>query len=380
MNLLEKLWDTGAHIVPLLIVLLIVVFVHEMGHFLIARYNGVHVTTFSVGYGSELCGWTDKKGTRWRLSSLPLGGYIMMLGDADATSVKADANVSQNDASRTLHAKTPLQQIMVAFGGPLFNLLFTIFVIIGVGMWQGLPEMVPLVNKISEHSVASKCGLQPDDLITGIGNDAIATASDLHKLLKQYKGTDTTIRFKRAGKEQSAPIALYEQKDGKVVPVTMLGVMLNGDVTYKPTTMWNAVNAAVKYCYLSAKGIIHGVENKICGNKDGLQLGSVFSIGAGANKSLANGCTSFLTYMAMLSFSLAFFNLLPIPVLDGGKILLCSIEWIIRRPLSSAVINVVYTIGFGLVGTLMLLALWNDIERFNFVNKTIQFFSTLLRR
>ncbi|MDR1907556.1 MAG: RIP metalloprotease [Holosporales bacterium] len=379
MAFLEKIWDLGASILPFLVVLLIIVFVHEMGHFLIARHYGVQVTTFSVGYGSELCGWTDKKGTRWRISSLPIGGYVMMLGDADATSVRADLDkVKDDDRSKTVHSKTPWQRIMISFGGPLFNLLFTIIVIASIGIWKGIPDVVPVIQSVSDNSVASKCGLQANDLITGLGDKTVTKLSEMSQYLKLYNGMDTEIHYRREGKDCVAPISLYElDSAGNKTPVSVLGVALSGEMIYEHVSPGKALLSALQYCYFSAKSTTRGLTKMITRENNGAQLGGIFSIGEGVNKSLSMGIVPFFTFMAMLSFSLAFFNLLPIPVLDGGSIFLNTIELIIRRPISAMFTNVVYFIGMGVVGLMMIVALWNDVVRMGFVGKVVSFVQTL---
>jgi regulator of sigma E protease len=374
MDILSKICEIGWSVLPFLVVLLVIVFVHEMGHFLIARYNGVKVTTFSIGYGPELCGFTDKKGTRWRISVLPVGGYVMMLGDADATSTKSNLDdVEQNDRDQALPSKSPLQRMMVAFGGPLFNLLFTILVIASLGIWKGIPDMLLKVQSVVEDSVAHKCGIQPGDIITGIGDASVSRLSEMTKALKEQAGTDSSVHFKRGEEENVMPVSLYDvAPDGKIKPLAMLGIRLAGEMTFEKIPAVKALPYAVGYCYSSVKSIIVGIVKKISGQKNGIKLGSVFSIGKELNRSIELGLFPFLSVMAMLSLSLAFFNMLPIPVLDGGNILLSAIELIIRRPLSAVVTNVVYTIGLGIVGLLMVSSLWNDLEQFDVFEKIVK--------
>jgi regulator of sigma E protease len=371
----EKILDFGASVAPFLVVLLIIVFVHEMGHFLIARYNGVQVSTFSIGYGPELCGFTDKHGTRWRISAIPVGGYVMMLGDADATSVKQNLDdVNAEDHNKTLLSKTPLQRIMVSFGGPLFNLLFSILVLAEFGAWKGIPYIRTSVQSVNVGSVAEKCGLQPGDIITGIAGKSVSKLSEMQKCLKYAAGTDTEIRFMRGAEEHISPVALYEiAKDGKKVALHILGVALAGEMVFEQVSVAKAMLYAVEYCGVYMKSIATGLLKTVIKKKDGIKFGSVFSIGKDLNKSWQQGIVPLLSYTAVLSLSLAFFNMLPIPVLDGGSIFLNTIELIIRRPLSAAAINAGYTVGLGLVALIMFVALWNDVERFGFIDKALEF-------
>ncbi|MDR2464081.1 MAG: M50 family metallopeptidase [Holosporales bacterium] len=366
----DKILSLFTSIVPFLVVLLIIVFVHELGHFLIARYNGVKVTTFSIGYGSELFGWTDKKGTRWRISALPIGGYVMMLGDADATSVKADlANVKEEDLGNTVHSKTPFQRMMISIGGPLFNVIFTIGLIIAISLVKGIPDIIPEIQEVLKGSVASKCGLQVGDVITGVGNHQITKLSEMSKHLNEFSGKDVIIRVKRNNNEKAVTAHLFEIENEKKVPISRLGIVLTGQMIYEKVSVSKAAIYAVNYCSVAFKSLIAGLVKTITRQKDGIKLGSIFSIGEGLNKSLDKGFISLLTFMAMLSFSLAFFNLLPIPVLDGGSIFLNFVEIVIRRPIPAVATNVIYFIGICLVGIMMVVALWNDVEKYGFFEK-----------
>lgn len=378
---LTKILSFAYAIIPFILALTIIVFVHELGHFLIARYHGVHVTTFSIGYGKELFGWTDRKGTRWRFSMIPLGGYVMMLGDADATSVRADlTQVEQERLHQTLPSKTPWQRLMVASGGPLMNVVFTLAVFILVGLWKGIPDMEPRIQSVVESSVASKGGLTAGDLITGINNEKIHTVTDMKKLLKRYKGQDITLHYRRNNQELSSPLALYNlESDGKKIPVEMLGVALQGELLFTKASFVEAIRYGGMYCYSSTVSILSGLSKAITGKKDGAKFGSILSIGDIANQSMAHGLISFLNFMAMLSFSLAIFNLLPIPVLDGGSIVLNLIEGIRGEPLSERLINIVYTIGIGIIAMIMLIAIWNDFVRYGVVRKVVDLYHTFIK-
>lgn len=377
-NFLDKIGTLSLNILPFIIVLTVIVFIHELGHFLIARYNGVQVKTFSIGYGSELWGWTDKKGTRWRISALPIGGYVMMLGDSDVSSVKADLkNLAEEDKNKTVHTKTPFQRMMVALGGPLFNVIFTILIFMAIGIWKGIPDMVPKIQEISKYSLAEKSGLKAGDIITGFNENTIKKVSEMKKFLTLYKGQDVTLRYKRNQQETSTRVGLYEFNLAKEkIPLDVLGISLSGEMIFEKVSLGKAFYYGVQYCYISTCAIIKGLTKMIKKEEDGAKVGSILSIGSGANQAISQGFVPFLIFMAMLSFNLGFFNMLPIPVLDGGSIFLNLIEIIIRRPLSEIFVNVVYMIGIGLVGLLMVWSLWNDFLKYGLIDQAVQFFKT----
>ncbi|GHS91754.1 zinc metalloprotease [Alphaproteobacteria bacterium] len=364
---------------PFFIVLTTIVFIHELGHFLIARHYNVQVKTFSIGFGPKLFGWTDKKGTQWRLSAFPLGGYVMMLGDADASSTRAKLDGLDDDAiARTLTGKTPFQRMMVAFGGPLFNILLTLLLFAGIGRFKGIPDMVPRVQEVLAHSLASKAGLKKGDIISGVNDIAVTKVSEMKKALKSYSGQDATLHYKRGGKSLQSAVALYETKaDGQKTPLSLLGVTLNGNRIYEKVSVLKALGYGATYCYEAARGLLVGLGRTISGQKDGAKLGSFLMIGDGAQKSFSSGGVDFLLYMAMISFSLGFINLFPIPVLDGGNILLNFIEIVIRRPLSSVFVNIVSLGGVGLVAALMMWSVWNDLDRYGVIKGIVDFFKKL---
>jgi regulator of sigma E protease len=322
-------------------------------------------------------GWTDKKGTRWRFSWIPLGGYVMMLGDADASSVKSDLkNVAKEDIDKTLTSKTPLQRTMVALGGPLMNIIFTLLVFTIICIWKGIPDVAsPTISFVVAESTAEKYGLQKDDLITGINNEKIDFLSEIKKSFKKNAGKDIVLHYKRGSEERKSVLPLYSvNESGKKIPLEMIGVSLSGRFIFIKASAWSSLSYGVSYCYESAIGIVSGIARAFIGQKDGAKLGGLLSIGDIAKKSMYSGFVVFLRFMAALSFSLAIINLLPIPVLDGGTIAISLLEFIRGKPLSPATINVIYTFGLIAVVCLMLLATWNDLVNFGIVKKIITFF------
>ncbi|MDR3285067.1 MAG: M50 family metallopeptidase [Holosporales bacterium] len=377
--MISKIIETVSSFLPFILVLTVIVFIHEMGHFLIARYNNVHVTTFSIGYGPEIFGWTDKKGTRWCFRWIPLGGYVMMLGDADASSVRSNFEGLDEEAlSKTLPSKTPLQRTAVAFGGPLMNIIFTLLIFIFIGLWKGIPDTIPKIKDVAENSIAAKCGLQGGDLITGLNDEKIEVFSEMKNFLEKNAGKDVILHYKRGNEECTTKISLYTQdSSGEKIPAKIIGIHLAGDLIFTKASVWQTISLGIQYCYVIAISMVSGLTKALFGKKDGAKLGGILSIGDFANQSMSSGLVTFLNFMAMLSFSLAIFNLLPIPVLDGGSIVINLLEFIRRKPLSATTINFIYSGGLFIVIGLMIWATWNDLVNYGIVKKIIVFFKKL---
>jgi regulator of sigma E protease len=362
--------------IPFFIALTVIVFVHELGHFLLARHYGIQVQTFSIGFGTELFGWTDKKGTRWRFSLIPLGGYVMMLGDSDPSSSKANLKgLTDDEKKQTLHLRPPLQRMMVAFGGPFFNILLTISLLAIICLGKGIPNMTPRIHSVAGRSLAASVGLREGDVITAINDCKISFVSEIKKQLSRSRGKSILLNYERNGKLYQAPLQLWEndKKTGKKIPLSLLGVTFDGELSYKKASLIEAFHYGFLYCYDSALGLFSGLSRSLSGQKNGVQIGGLLAIGDGAQKSFSAGLFKFLEYMAALSLSLGIFNLLPIPVLDGGSIFLGFIEVITRRPLSVMVTNIVSFLGLCLVICMMLWSFWNDFVRYGIVDKIIRF-------
>jgi regulator of sigma E protease len=351
-----------------------------MGHFLVAKYNGVQVKTFSIGYGPKIFSWMDKAGTRWCLSLIPLGGYVMMLGDADASSTRSDvSDLSAEEKSKTLASKTPLQKTAVAFGGPLMNIIFTLLIFLFIGIWKGLPEMQPKIDSVAKGSVAEVCGLQKGDVITGIADADVQYVSEMSQLLEKNAGKTVVVRYSREGSDCATEASLWKEGENKEkIPLKVLGINIASELIFVKTSVWAAVAFSVMNCYRQAVAFFSGIAGFLSGKGGGgMKIGGILAIGDLANKSLSGGFVIFLNFMAMLSFSLAICNLVPIPALDGGSIAINLIEFVRRKPLSPSTINWVYSIGIMAVIGLMLLATWNDLVNYGVIKKISTFFKSL---
>ncbi len=369
-----------ANILPFIIVLSILVFVHEYGHFWVARRNGVRVSVFSIGFGPELFGWTDKHQTRWRISPIPLGGYVKFLGDSDVSSTTVDArladSLSDEEKSMMLHNKTPLQRIAVSAAGPLANYLFAIVVLAALVSIKGVPtyEPIVIVSSVMKGELAEKIGIQQHDKILRFGETEIKSTPDLMKALAEHAGKDVAVTLDRKGESVVVKASLYKKKENstETVPVKKLGIgITQGEPTYKSTSVFKALGYAVTYCFDLSIGMLKGLWMMIVGSA-GAEMGGILSIGDMAAQSVQHGFATLIIFMAMLSVNLGLINLLPIPVLDGGHILFCLIELARGRPLSEKMQENIFKGGALIVIGVMLYSTFSDLLRykvFAFVGK-----------
>ena len=361
LSMVQNLW-------PFLVLLTILVFIHELGHYLVARWNGVKIEVFSIGFGPELFGWTDKADTRWKFSLIPLGGYVKMYGDADAAS-KPDADAAQEmtaeEKALTLQGKSVGQRIAVVAAGPAANYLLAIVILAGLYMSKGVPVIEPVVGTVIEQSVATDLGLKANDKIVSINGKSLESFDDLRFSLPDLSGKDINLGISREG--QSLQLSGKMERDGKATKSLGVTPFLPDKPLYKEVGVLQSTWLAVEYCWDMSVMTLKALGQMIIGNRSSGELGGILSIGDMANKSASQGWISFILLTALLSINLGLINLLPIPVLDGGHIVFYSIEGVIGRPVSEKVQEIAYTAGLIIVLTLMAVATWNDLSRFKIV-------------
>ena len=373
LSLVHSLW-------PFLILLTILVFIHELGHYLVARWNGVKIEVFSIGFGPEIFGWTDKADTRWKFSLIPLGGYVKMYGDADAAS-KPDAEAAQEmtpeQKALTLQGKRVGQKIAVVAAGPAANYLLAIVILAGLYLFKGVPVIEPIVGTVMEHSLASDFGLKPQDKIVKFNGQSVESFDDLRLLIPANSGKPVEFDVERPKASGHEIVTLKGDmiKDG--TPAKSLGVtpFLPDKPLYKEVGVLQSVGLAVEYCYDMSVMTLKALGQMVIGNRSSGELGGILSIGDMAKKSASQGWVSFILLTALLSINLGFINLLPIPVLDGGHIVFYSIEGLIGRPVSDKAQEIAYTAGLIIVLALMAVATWNDLSRFKIISWVMNLFN-----
>jgi regulator of sigma E protease len=354
------------HVIPFLIVLTILVFVHELGHYLVARYNKVKIEVFSIGFGPELFGWHDKAGTRWKFSMIPLGGYVRMYGDADASSRPDTESLKQMDEeekSMSLHSKRVGQRMAVSAAGPFANFLFAIVVFAGLFMVKGEPITPATVGAVSPGKIAEKAGLKEGDKIISLNGVPVSNFHELRNLIISNKGKDVDLRFARAAVEQTVHLKMVEVDPmGLEKPVGVMGIGPSLP-EYHNVNPLQAVTHAVGTTWRISVDTLTGLGQIIVGKRSSEELGGILSIGDMASKSAKGGFAALLVFMAMLSINLGLINLLPIPVLDGGHLLFCGIEGIRGKPVPEKIQEYAFMAGLAIVVSVMLMSTWNDVVR-----------------
>ena len=363
---MASIFSLAEYIFPFLIILTILVFVHELGHYLVARYNKVTVEVFSIGFGPELFGWNDKAGTRWKFSMIPLGGYVKMYGDADASS-RPDTDslkkMSDEQKSNSLHSKRVGQRMAVSAAGPFANFLFAIVIFAGLFTFKGEPFIPTTVGNVAPGKIAEKAGLTIGDKILSLNGVAAKDFHELRDLIMSNKGKDVDIRYLRGSAEQTVRVKMVEVDAlGVEKPVGVMGIAPSLP-EYHKINPFQAVTHAIQKTWSMSVDMLRGIGQMITGQRSSEELAGILSIGNMAGESAKGGIAAFLVFMAFLSINLGLVNLLPIPVLDGGHLLFYSIEGIFGKPVPEKIQEYAFMVGLVIVLSIMLMSTWNDITR-----------------
>ena len=358
-------------IIPFLFVLTVVVFVHEMGHYLVGRLCGIGVTAFSIGFGPELVGFNDRHGTRWKLCAIPLGGYVKFVGDMNATSTPDSAELgalSEDERRVAFHTQPIWKRAAIVFAGPLFNFLLTIAVFTVLFSAYGRYVSEPMVAEVTAGSPAEQAGIQPGDRFVSIDGTKVESFADVQRLVSGRAGDAITFVMLRDGKDVTvvATPRLMEQEDalGNKVKLAVIGVVNNREmgqprlVTYSPA---GAVVAAVEETGHIVQRTGQFLKRFVVGREDRCQLGGPVRIAGMAEQAAKLGFEWLVQLIALLSVGIGILNLLPIPPLDGGHLLFYAIEAVLRRPVSERAMEAVYRTGFVLVLAFMGFVFWNDL-------------------
>jgi regulator of sigma E protease len=360
------------YIIPFLVVLTVLVFVHELGHYLVARRNGVRIEVFSIGFGPEIFGWYDRAGTRWKLSAVPLGGYVKMYGDADASSLPSDslATMSEDDRAVSFHHKRLGQRIAVVAAGPAANFIFAIVLLAGLFATVGQPFTPPDVGQVQPNSAAEQGGIKPGDTIAEIDGRKIERFEDVQQAVRLNAGAAMKIVVRRDGRDVALAVTpqMTEMTDrfGNVHRVGLLGIGRSGVdyVRHDPATaLWRAVEET----WNLSVGTLKAIWQMIIGARATDELGGPLRIAQMSGEVAQGGIVAIVWFMAVLSVNLGLINLFPIPVLDGGHLLFYFAEAIRGKPLGQRAQEYGFRIGLALVLTLMVFATWNDLVHLRIV-------------
>jgi regulator of sigma E protease len=349
-------------IVPFLFTLTIIVFFHELGHFLVARWCGIRVLVFSMGFGPELAGFNDRHSTRWMLSLIPLGGYVKFFGDDNEASVPDPAvlaAMSEEDRRRSFFGQSVGRRAAVVVAGPLTNFILAIVIFAGVFMMFGKPTAVPRVASVEPNSAAAAAGFQPGDLVTAIDGRKIDNFVDMQRIVGFSGGHPLTIVVDRGG----VPVTLTatpEIKNNRGV----LGVTRSnqpGDVNVESVTPLDAVKLGVEKTWFIVETTLTYIRDVFVGRQSADQIGGPIGIARISGQVAELGWGALFDFVGVISVSIGLLNLFPVPLLDGGHLLFYSIEAVRGRPLSERAQEVGFRIGLAIVVMLMIFATVNDI-------------------
>ena len=345
------------------------VFVHEFGHYIVGRWCGVKAEAFSIGFGPELLAWVDKRGTRWRLAALPLGGYVRFKGDMNAASQADPAwlQMSAQDRAESFPAKPVWQRAAIVAAGPAVNFLFAILLLGGLAYWKGDPVSPPVVQQVAPASAAEKAGLRPGDRIVSIMGRQIDSFTDIAPIVSLRPGEVLPYVIERDGQRTAMTIAAGEriEKDrfGNIFRLGQLGVM-SDKVEFRDIALWEIPVVGTLRTGQMFVSAMDGLGQIITGRRSVKELGGPLKIADVSGQAAMMGLFGFLTFMALISINLGFINLLPIPMLDGGHLLFYGIEALQRRPVSPQVQEWAYRSGLALLMTVMVLVTFNDLSSF----------------
>ncbi|SEQ46294.1 regulator of sigma E protease [Devosia sp. YR412] len=359
-----------SYVVPFLAVLTVIVFVHEMGHYLVARWNGVAIQAFSIGFGREIFGWNDNHGTRWKLSAIPLGGYVRFVGDMNAASVPdpdAVANVDPALAPHLFANKNVWQRISVVAAGPLANVLLTFLILYALLLGYGRYTIPPVVGEVITGSVAEASGLQPGDVIVSVDGYVVRGFEDFQRMVATSPARQVTVGIERGAEAQTLTmvpdVAEVEDRFGNMQKIGRIGVSRNvadGDVTiYRPGPI-EAIGMTVEEIRFIIQRTGAFLGDFFVGRGDVEQLGGPVKVARVSGEVATLGIVALINLTALLSLNIGIFNLLPVPMLDGGHLLYYLVEAVRGRPLSMKVQEIGFRFGFALVMALMVFTLFND--------------------
>lgn len=376
MDFLTSVFATDGFLVgtllPFLFVLLVVVFVHEMGHYLVGRWCGIGASTFSVGFGPELVGFNDRRGTRWRLSLIPLGGYVKFVGDMNAASTSEsvdDSKLSPREREMAFHNKPVWRRAATVFAGPAANFLLAIVIFTMIFSVYGRGVADPVAASVRPGSVAESAGIEPGDRFVSLDGLPVEEFSDVQRYVSVRAGTPINIVMERNGELLTfvvVPERLeIEDRFGNKMEQGIIGVVNNRDAGKYRVEKYGIgesfVMAAAESWYVVERTGIY-IAGIFTGREKADQIGGPIRVAQMSGQVATLGFVPLLNLAAILSISIGLLNLLPVPVLDGGHLVFYLYEALRGKPMPERAQEYGYRIGFGLILCLMVFATWNDIS------------------
>lgn len=378
MEFLTNIFSTNGFIlgtlVPFLFVLTIVVFIHELGHYWVGRLCGIGAKVFSVGFGPELIGINDKNGTRWRLSAIPLGGYVKFVGDMNAASTTSadynpDEGLSEDELSEAFHKKGVARRAATVAAGPIANFILSILIFASIFAIYGRFVADPIVAEVQENGAAAEAGILPEDVFISLDGVEVSEFSDVQRYVSPRAEQPIEMVLGRDGQEIALTVTPdrleVEDRFGNKIEQGVIGVISNAEVGNRRVqeygigeSVWLGVKE-VGFVISRTADYLGGV---VTGREKADQIGGPIRVAQVSGQVATLGFVALLNLAAILSVSIGLLNLLPIPVLDGGHLLFYLFEAVRGKPLSANAQDFGYKIGFALILSLMVFATWNDIS------------------
>ena len=354
-----------------LILLTVIVFIHEMGHYLIARLNGVKVEVFSIGFGKELFGINDKYGTRWKICLIPLGGYVKFYGDANLSSNLPDDKMkalSEKEINKTFHIKSLKQKAAIVFAGPLANFIFAFLIFLLLFLVKGAPSDIkyyPIIDSIIENSAASEAGFMIEDKIIMINGKVVDDFLDIRDIVISNPSKEIYFQIIRNGNSydiRATPdsVELIDENGEKYINGRM-GFSAKYETIYEKLTLKTAFIKSISDTFSYTIQTFQGITDIVLGVRSASELGGPIMIASVASKAANRGLESYLFIMAIISINLGLINLFPIPLLDGGHLLLYGVQSITKKNINESFLKYYYGIGMFIIFALMILVNYNDL-------------------
>ena len=362
-----------SYLIPFIILILIVVFIHEYGHYYFAKKYGVGITDFSIGFGKEIIGWNDKSGTRWKICWIPLGGYVKFFGDrnvfSQADQEKLIKKYNEEDRKKLFVLKPLYQRVLIVFGGPLANFLLALVIFFSIYTFIGKDITPAVINEVQKDSPAMVGGLKQNDIILEIDGNEVKSIMDVSKFITMSTADIIDFKIKRSYDELilkiKPNIVLSEDNLGNKVNKRMVGIKLgayNNEINHVKLGPAKAIYHAGHEVYYVSISSLKYLGAMIFGKADASQLGGPIRIAKISGQVAEFGILAFISMMAYISICLGLVNLFPIPMLDGGHLMFYFFEKILGRPLSQKTQEGFFRIGLFLLLSLMFFTTFNDLK------------------
>ncbi|HUE44774.1 MAG TPA: RIP metalloprotease RseP [Aestuariivirgaceae bacterium] len=356
-----------SYVLPFLAVLTLIIFVHEFGHFQVARWCGVNVEIFSVGFGRAIAKWYDREGTQWKIAWIPLGGYVKFQGDANAASLPADIQAPAKPGD--FHTSSVARRAAIVVAGPMANFVLAVIIFAASFAIVGTPVSPPVVEEVRPDSAAEAAGILPGDRILTIQGTEIVSFTEIQRIVSDRAGEELAITLERDGREIAMQVTprMTEVPDsiGGTIRMGLLGISkdVSQDLIYERKDPIEAIGLGFAETYFVIERTLSYVKGMILGQVSPDQLAGPLGIAQISGQAASISFAALLNLAAVLSVSIGLINLFPIPMLDGGHLVFYAVEAVRGKPLAQNVQEMGFKVGLGLVLMLMLMATWNDITR-----------------